>query len=378
MKIVIAIWSLRMGGAEMFSKHLAKELLKRGHDVYLFPLFDPYDLSVLSVIQREKIPILIPIKTGLFSWMIWKLNALFVHLFSFRFRDYLTQHYFLNQIKKKRIQLVISNSSMTDEFMAKNLLEIPFLSVEHGQYSIAITDREVIDRKALGKAAQVVSVSRWCAALLNEQLKIDSKVIYSGHLKNENMDGLSETIDRKIFTFTMIARGVSQKGWDVAIKAFLKVIVTKQAKLVLVGTGEYLLELQKSYNHPAIVFKGQMDSINQVIHETDIGLFPSRKYEAFGLSILDFFSQGKPVLASDLGGIPEVISDSLGAGGLLIQLNDGQEPDVNHLSALMAEVMDKESLRSELSKNALRLAERFDFQKTVDEYEQVCVNVMRK
>lgn len=378
MKIVIAIWSLRMGGAEMFSMHLAKELIKRGHDVYLFPLFDPYDLSLLSAIKRKKIPILIPVKNKLISWLIWKLNAFFIHLFSFRFRDYLTQHYFLKQIKRRKIQLVISNSLMTDEFMAKNLFEIPFVSVEHGQYSIAIIDGEIVDRMSLGKAAQVVSVSNWCAALLREELKFDSKVIYSGHLKSEEMNGSSEAINQRIFTFTMIARGVSQKGWDVAINAFLEVIKTKQAQLVLVGAGEYLSVLKKAYDHPAILFKGQMNSINQVIQETDIGLFPSRKYEAFGLSILDFFSQGKPVLASDLGGIPEVISDSLGAGGLLIQLNDKEEPDVDHLSALMIEVMGKESLRNELSTNALRLAERFDFQKTVVEYEQVCLNVIRE
>lgn len=376
MKIVIAIWSLRMGGAEMFSKHLAKELIKRGHDVYLFPLLEPYDLSLLSDIRQENIPILIPFKINFFNWLIWKLNALCLHLFSFRLRDDLTQRYFLKQIKKKGIQVVISNSSLTDEFMAKNLYEIPFVSIEHGQYAISLIDREVINTDALAKAAQLVCVSNWCAAQLKEKLKLNSKVIYNGYLGNEEIEGILETRDQRIFTFTMIARGISQKGWDVAIKAFLKVIETKQAQLVLVGAGDYLSEMQRSYNHPAILFKGQMNSIDQVVRETDVGLFPSRKYEAFGLSILDFFSRGKPVLASNLGGIPEVVSDGRGSGGLLIQLTDEQEPDGDHLAKLMIEIMEDGSLRNDLSRNARRIATYFDFQKTADEYEQVCLGVI--
>ncbi len=378
MKIVIAIWSLRMGGAEMFSKHLAKELIKRGHDVYLFPLLEPYDLSLLSDIRKENIPILIPFKTVFFSWLVWKLHALCLRLFSFRLRDYLTKRYFLKQIKKKKIQIVISNSSLTDEFMAKSLYKIPFVSIEHGQYAISAFDHEIVNRDTLVKAARVVCVSKWCARVLMETLNLDSTVIYNGHLKNEAIVEMPETLERKTFTFSMIARGISQKGWDVAIKAFLKVVETKDAQLVLVGAGEFLSDLEKRFDHPAILFRGQINSIEQVVRDTDVGLFPSRKYEAFGLSILDFFSQGKPVLASNLGGIPEVVEDDLGAGGLLIQMKNNEEPDVDHLVKLMTEIMDNKSMRNSLSNNAIRIAGRFDFQKTVSEYEQICLSVIQK
>jgi glycosyltransferase involved in cell wall biosynthesis len=224
----------------------------------------------------------------------------------------------------------------------------------------------------------VVCVSNWCARVLKETLRLDSTVIYNGHLKNEAIVEMPETVERKKFTFSMIARGISQKGWDVAIKAFLRVIETKDAQLVLVGAGDFLSDLQKRFDHPAILYKGQMSSIEQVVRDTDIGLFPSRKYEAFGLSILDFFSQGKPVLASNLGGIPEVIEDGLGAGGLLIQMKDKEEPDVDHLAKLMIEIMNDKLMRNSLSKNAIRIARRFDFRKTVAEYEQICLSVIEK
>jgi L-malate glycosyltransferase len=378
MRIVLAIWSLRMGGAEMFSKQLAKEFIKRGHDIYLFPLLEPPDPSLVSDLNKENIPLLVPFKSNLLSWMIWKLNAISLVLFSFHLRGHLTQRYILREIRKKKIQLVISNSSLTDEFMANHLSGIPFISIEHGQYCMALIEHERINRAALAKAVQVISVSNWCATQLRDKLQLNSTVIYNGYLNSDEAEATPDPDGRRIFTFTMIARGVAQKGWEIAIKAFLKVIEKKEAQLVLVGAGEYLSMLEKSYIHPAILFKGQMNSIDHVIQNTDIGLFPSQKYEAFGLSILDFFSKGKPVLASNLGGIPEVMDDGLGAGGLLIQLNQQQQPDVDHLAQLMTEVMENKSLRDELSRNAKRIKAHFDFQKTVTQYEQVCLGSIEK
>ncbi|HEY8179412.1 MAG TPA: glycosyltransferase, partial [Candidatus Limnocylindria bacterium] len=64
-----------------------------------------------------------------------------------------------------------------------------------------------------------------------------------------------------------------------------------------------------------IVFTGRRDDISAITGELDIAVLPSLR-EAQGISILEAMARRKPVVATAVGGIPEVVAD--GVSGLLV------------------------------------------------------------
>ena len=64
-----------------------------------------------------------------------------------------------------------------------------------------------------------------------------------------------------------------------------------------------------------MIFTGRREDVPAVTAALDVAVLPSYR-EAQGLSILEAMALGRPVVASDVGGIPEMIED--GVSGLLV------------------------------------------------------------
>jgi glycosyltransferase involved in cell wall biosynthesis len=89
------------------------------------------------------------------------------------------------------------------------------------------------------------------------------------------------------------------------------------------------------------------------VSDFDVLCLPSRQ-EPFGRSIVEAMALGKPVVASAVGGIPEVITD--GVDGLLVPPDD---PDA--LAEALSTVVDDAEFRVAIGKQALQtIRKRFD------------------
>ncbi|RKZ26533.1 hypothetical protein DRQ26_04265 [bacterium] len=106
----------------------------------------------------------------------------------------------------------------------------------------------------------------------------------------------------------------AEKGLKYLIEAFAKM---KDKNLVIVGTGpdeENLRGLASSSGADNITFSGYQtgEKLRKSIYDARFTILPSTCFENAPLAILESFASGKPVLASDIGGIPELISDDVG------------------------------------------------------------------
>jgi glycosyltransferase involved in cell wall biosynthesis len=122
----------------------------------------------------------------------------------------------------------------------------------------------------------------------------------------------------------VVARLEPEKGHPTLIEAWPAVLAAyPDASLLIVGEGtrrEALGDLVASLGlERSVVFTGRRDDVPAVTKSLDVAVLPSYR-EAQGLTILEAMALSRPVVASNVGGIPEMIED--GKTGLLVEPHD--------------------------------------------------------
>ena len=122
----------------------------------------------------------------------------------------------------------------------------------------------------------------------------------------------------------VVARLEPEKGHPTLLEAWPGVLrAVPDAYLLIVGEGSRrdALEAQARELRIAhrVVFTGRRDDVPAVTAALDVAVLPSYR-EAQGLTILEAMALSRPVVASNVGGIPEMIED--GVTGLLVPPHD--------------------------------------------------------
>jgi N-acetyl-alpha-D-glucosaminyl L-malate synthase BshA len=128
-------------------------------------------------------------------------------------------------------------------------------------------------------------------------------------------------------------RPVKRVPW--LIEAFARATAGTKAELVLVGDGpaqpEACQTARKLGLGARVRFLGERDALPELLNPADVFLLSSSE-ESFGLSALEALACGVPVVATAVGGVPEVIRD--GETGLLCSPDD-QESFAERVRSLL-------------------------------------------
>ncbi|NIM51677.1 MAG: N-acetyl-alpha-D-glucosaminyl L-malate synthase BshA, partial [Gemmatimonadales bacterium] len=148
------------------------------------------------------------------------------------------------------------------------------------------------------------------------------------------------------------------------VRVFAKVRESLPAVLVLVGDGPERpgteAEVEKLGLTKHVHFLGKVDAVADLLRAADLFLLPSAS-ESFGLSALEAMACGVPVVASRVGGLPEVVDD--GGGGALVPAGDLDAMTENALALL-----EPERWRAARAA-AVRRAQLFSAERIVPRYE---------
>ena len=154
------------------------------------------------------------------------------------------------------------------------------------------------------------------------------------------------------------------KRYDLLLYAFSR--LTK-AILVLVGDGperESLKKLASQLNiKDKVIFMGQRPDVEKLLSGFDIFVLPS-KWEGFPLVIIEAAANGRPILASNVGGIPEFIRN--GKNGWLF---NGSSPEL--LAKKLNSLVESRSLREKLGRQAALSAQEFSLARMIEKYRQI-------
>lgn len=121
-------------------------------------------------------------------------------------------------------------------------------------------------------------------------------------------------------------------------------------RLVVAGTGPLLDDCLSRF--PLAEFVGHLsgEALEHKLRKAAVVVVPSEWHENSPLSILEAMAHGKPIVASRIGGIPELVRDGL--TGLLFEPRNTQE-----LSSRLKTLLDDAGLRTKFGKEARRVAE---------------------
>ena len=121
--------------------------------------------------------------------------------------------------------------------------------------------------------------------------------------------------------------------------------------LVVAGGGPLLDDLKAQYKHATFAGHLSGDALKQALAGAAVVVVPSEWYENCPMSVLEAMAQGKPVVGSRMGGIPELVAD--GETGLLFEAGN-----VAELGACLGRLMADPALRRRMGQAARARAGR--------------------
>jgi len=335
-KILNIIDSLNAGGAESLLKNFVIESKK----------YNKFQTEICTLYSSK-----------FFEDEIKK-NNITVHNLNLKFKyDLLGIFRIIKLIKKEKIDIVHVHLfpaslfvAITSFFLSKN---VKFIFSEHSTYNRrrSLKIFKLVDKFIYSRYSKIICVSKQVENSLLKwlpQLKESLIMIPNGIpiLKSTNKKY------PKIYDVLLVGRLEKVKGIDILLKAIniLKNKYRKDLKIAIAGDGslkENLKNLVKELKiDNEVNFLGNRKDVEKLMYCSKILVLPSR-YEGFGLVIIEAMSRQLPIIATRVGGIPDIIENN--KDGLLVPPENPEE-----LAKAIDRLLENKHLRTELAKNAYK------------------------
>jgi glycosyltransferase involved in cell wall biosynthesis len=216
--------------------------------------------------------------------------------------------------------------------------------------------------------AKFISPSRFLADRLEEKFGEADVVVVPNPLQRieAKPKGVSES-----FRVLYVGRLVWYKGIHVLLKAFKK-LKRKNAELIIAGSGPELETVKRlSRTDGRIIPLGFIsEEKRKLLIDASLVVVPSLWPEPFPMIIVESFGSGTPVVASKVGGVQEIVIDSV--NGKLFEPGVSEE-----LSKILTELSeDEESLRR-LREGATKTACQYYIEKHIELLENIYLELLR-
>lgn len=262
-----------------------------------------------------------------------------------------------------------------------NMKKVPYILTGHGGDVSSLNNWpiSVLKRRALkfSKHTTVVSENLYeivqniypCPEMSIIPMGCDTSS-FNNNLRIENYFGQN---NKKVVLF--VGRLAEKKGCLYLIKAMREV---KDAILVIVGKGnlEDELRVEAKDIQDKVVFLGAKThkELPRIYASADVFVAPSitakdGDKEGFGLVILEAMASGIPVIASNSGGIIDIVQN--GVNGLLVE-----EKDVNGISSQINTILNEPQLRKQLVNNAFNTVKEFSYENVAAKYASIISSII--
>ncbi len=257
-------------------------------------------------------------------------------------------------------------------FVAGSIRKVPLVCTVH------VETREPIYRFIARGNNRIIAVSNFIRGVLRGRGVKDEfiDVVYNGTDFGQARYDLDQEVHREFAIpedrrlIGLVGRVAPEKGHMVALEALPKVLdVAPEVHLLFVGRqqGEFPDELRRRAGQmklaDRITFTGNREDVPRLFDAMEFSILPS-VMESFGLAVIECMARGKPVVATRVGGLNELVVHE--QTGLLVE----QTPEA--FAQGMCYLLENESDRERMGRNAqLLIEEKFTIGRNVERLEAV-------
>jgi glycosyltransferase involved in cell wall biosynthesis len=244
-----------------------------------------------------------------------------------------------------------------------------------------------VSQYALDRVDYVVAVSHQVKQGLltggvspNRVRTLYSGVDCSGMVSSEGNHDIraQHGIPREALLIGTIANLLPLKGYEVMLDALPTILAAMPTVHYLAiggGGAEYCARLKAITVERGIAervhFAGFQESVGSYLSALDLYVHPSLK-EAFGLAVVEAMAMGKAVVATTVGGLPEVVAQ--GETGLLVPSGDAES-----LAETVVSLLQDPVRRERMGRNGkARVQEQFSLDVSIMQMEQLYGEVLRR
>lgn len=353
-KIAIIVPSLETGGAESMVTSLACAINKKKFDVHIVVIGKKKGTFNEKKIESHNIEITyLEKEMGLDIRMFFKMYNTLKEL-----RPNIV-HTHLSSVLYVSLWVLMHKTKMIHTVHSRPSKELP--SIHRGIMRV------------------LYLINRAVPVAISENIECEMKKVYG--LNNTEIDIVYNPVDISRFDvkniqdkedkikFICVARLVAPKNHRFLIQVFNEVKKElNNVELILVGDGELKADIQNQINilglEESVKVLGNRTDIERLLMDADIFVLTSI-YEGVPITILEAMAAGIPVIATDVGGVSNVINNEIGR-----LVESGNEVK---LKSAMIELATQNQLRKQLSEKAKLQVSKYDLVKIAQEYEKLYV-----
>lgn len=362
------------GGSGVVATELGKALAQKGHKVHFISYRAParLDSFVENVFYHEvsfaDYPLFerAPYETALSSKI--------VDVAKFEQLDLLHVHYAIPHA---------ATAYMAKQILKTQGIDLPYITTLHGT-DITLVGKDPtyapVVTFSINQSDGVTAVSQDLKDQTYTNFQITSNIEVIPNFvdltrfrkaKKEHFKKAIAPHGEKILIHTSNFRKV-KRTQDVVL-IFQKVHEQIPSKLLLVGDGPERQNLEilcRDLNLSEYVrFLGKQDPVEELLAVSDLFLMPSET-ESFGLAALEAMACQVPVIASNAGGIPEIMIQ--GVTGFMSDVGD-----VDDMSSRAISILIDDQLHNQFKIQALEHAKKYDLEKVLPKYEAFYEKVLQ-
>jgi len=263
-------------------------------------------------------------------------------------------------IEREEIDLIHSHYAFPQGCVGallKRKYNIPHILTLHGSDALilknSIKGKYFFDY-AVYNADTIICVSKYIQSQLTKELRKKSVVVYNG--VDENL--LYNEGDNEFGLF--VGAFVPQKGVDILINAIKDI----DFNFKLVGDGKLFKKIERfvlenKLKNVELLGKRSFKDVASLMRTCSFLIVPSRS-EGFGMVAVEAMACSKPVIASNVGGLSEIIED--GVNGLLFE-----KENINDLREKITLLVNNREMRNNLGKEGKRFSKNFSWKKCAEE-----------
>lgn len=315
MKIVYVITQGSWGGAQAHVYDLLREQVRQQNDVWL--------VTGTTGRLTEQVKSELPSIHQILLTDLWREISL-VH----DIRAVIKLRRLLKSINPQLVHLHSAKAGTVGRLAA--IKRVPTVYTVHGwAFTTGVSKKRALLATMIERLLQPLTTRYICVSEFDYQLGSQRKLMNDRHPGLVIHNGVSidpamtnhSSKAKQPFTIMMAARFDVPKNQALLIRAFAKLKAVYDCQLVLLGDGPQLAACQSLVTElgleSAVIFRGNVKSVTEHYQQADVVTLITN-YEGLPISLIEGLALGKPLIASNVGGIPELCQ----ANGLLVSNNE--------------------------------------------------------